>query len=117
MSTLPGLALQGSSEYNITVLIDQNDSERGLRAVHSRFYLSDVPLGIGIVGPGLIGGTLMNQLKEQVRRKRLSENVLNKKNRVGYQFSSQERWLWLTVLRASERADCQACASGLRFDS
>jgi hypothetical protein len=59
-------ALQGSSEYNITVLIDQKDSERALRAVHSRFYLSDVPIGVGIVGPGLIGGTLIEQLREQV---------------------------------------------------
>ncbi len=33
---------QGSSEYNITVLVDQADSERALRAVHSRFYMSEV---------------------------------------------------------------------------
>lgn len=62
------MLLQGSSEYNITVLIDQKDSERALRAVHSRFYLSDVPIGVGVVGPGLIGGTFIDQLKEQVRR-------------------------------------------------
>jgi aspartokinase/homoserine dehydrogenase 1 len=60
------LCWQGSSEYNITVLIDQKDSERALRAVHSRFYLSDVPIGVGVVGPGLIGGTLIDQLKDQV---------------------------------------------------
>jgi hypothetical protein len=59
--------LQGSSEYNITVLIGQRDSERALRAVHSRFYLSDVPIGVGVVGPGLIGGTLLDQLRDQVR--------------------------------------------------
>jgi aspartokinase/homoserine dehydrogenase 1 len=57
---------QGSSEYNITVLIDQKDSERALRAVHSRFYLSATPIGIGLVGPGLIGSALMEQLREQV---------------------------------------------------
>ncbi|KAJ9533496.1 hypothetical protein QJQ45_026558 [Haematococcus lacustris] len=57
---------QGSSEYNITVLIDQRDSERALRAVHSRFYLSATPIGIGLVGPGLIGGALLDQLKDQV---------------------------------------------------
>lgn len=34
--------------------------------MHSRFYLSDVPIGVGIVGPGLIGATLLDQLKEQV---------------------------------------------------
>lgn len=56
---------QGSSEYNITVLISQRDSERALRAVHSRFYLSDVPLGLAIVGPGLIGSALLDQIREQ----------------------------------------------------
>lgn len=56
---------QGSSEYNITVLIAQADAERALRAVHSRFYLSATPIGIGLVGPGLIGGALLDQLKEQ----------------------------------------------------
>ena len=48
------------------MLIDQKDSERGLRAVHSRFYLSDTTIGVGIVGPGLIGATLIEQIKEQV---------------------------------------------------
>uniref|UniRef100_A0A383V4M3 ACT domain-containing protein n=1 Tax=Tetradesmus obliquus TaxID=3088 RepID=A0A383V4M3_TETOB len=66
---------QGSSEYNITVLIDQKDSERALRAVHSRFYLSDVPIGVGIVGPGLIGGTLIEQLREQAVQLREEFNI------------------------------------------
>jgi aspartokinase/homoserine dehydrogenase 1 len=61
---------QGSSEYNITVLIDQADSERALRAVHSRFYLSDVPIGVGVVGPGLIGSALLAQLREQAAQLR-----------------------------------------------
>jgi len=56
---------QGSSEYNITVLVDQKDSERALRAVHSRFYLSATPLGIGLIGPGLIGGALLEQIRDQ----------------------------------------------------
>eukprot|EP00878_Enallax_costatus_P021378 GHUV01022628.1.p1 GENE.GHUV01022628.1~~GHUV01022628.1.p1 ORF type:complete len:501 (+),score=176.91 GHUV01022628.1:491-1993(+) len=66
---------QGSSEYNITVLIDQKDSERALRAVHSRFYLSDVPIGVGVVGPGLIGGTFIDQLKEQAAQLRSEFNI------------------------------------------
>jgi len=66
---------QGSSEYNITVLIDQADSERSLQAVHSRFYLSDVPIGVGIVGPGLIGGTLIRQLKEQREQLKREFNI------------------------------------------
>jgi len=56
---------QGSSEYNITVLVDQAMSSKALQAVHSRFYLSEVTIGVGLVGPGLVGGTLMDQMKEQ----------------------------------------------------
>ena len=57
---------QGCSEYNITVLIDQRDSVRALRAVHGRFYLATLPLGVGLVGPGLIGGTFLDQIHQQM---------------------------------------------------
>ena len=48
---------QGCSEYNITVVVKREDCVRALRAVHSRFYLSRTTIAMGIVGPGLIGGT------------------------------------------------------------
>ena len=57
---------QGSSEFNITTLIDQKDSIRALRAVHGRFYLEALPIGVGLVGPGLIGSTFLQQMGEQV---------------------------------------------------
>ncbi|KAG6543069.1 hypothetical protein Mapa_015565 [Marchantia paleacea] len=56
---------QGCSEYNITVVVNQEDSIRALKAVHSRFYLSKTPLAVGIIGPGLIGATLLDQLRDQ----------------------------------------------------
>jgi len=56
---------QGCSEYNITVVVNQEDSIKALKAVHSRFYLSKTPLAVGIVGPGLIGKTLLDQFKDQ----------------------------------------------------
>lgn len=56
---------QGCSEYNITVLIDQRDSVRALRAVHGRFYLAKLTIGLGVIGPGLVGRTLINQLYQQ----------------------------------------------------
>ncbi|PAN11738.1 hypothetical protein PAHAL_2G210000 [Panicum hallii] len=56
---------QGCSEYNITVVLKQEDCVRALRAAHSRFFLSTTTLAVGIIGPGLIGGTLLNQLKDQ----------------------------------------------------
>lgn len=57
---------QGCSEYNITVVVKREDCVRALRAVHSRFYLSKTTIAVGIIGPGLIGSTLLDQLKDQV---------------------------------------------------
>lgn len=56
---------QGSSERNITAVIDQKDSTRALRAVHARFTLSDTAVSVGVVGPGLIGRALLSQLHAQ----------------------------------------------------
>ncbi|KAJ4713813.1 Aspartokinase-homoserine dehydrogenase [Melia azedarach] len=56
---------QGCSEYNITVVVKREDCIRALRAVHSRFYLSRTTIAMGIIGPGLIGSTLLDQLKDQ----------------------------------------------------
>ncbi len=53
---------QGSSERNISAVIRQEDSVRALRAVHSGFYLSNQTLSIGVIGPGLIGSTLLDQI-------------------------------------------------------
>ena len=57
---------QGCSEYNITTVIDGADTERALRAVHSRFYLSETPIAVGLIGPGAIGKTLLKQLRDQL---------------------------------------------------
>ncbi|KAJ8530986.1 hypothetical protein K7X08_025717 [Anisodus acutangulus] len=56
---------QGCTEHNITVVVKREDCVRALRAVHSKFYLSRTIIAVGIVGPGLIGGTLLDQLKDQ----------------------------------------------------
>ncbi|OAY68744.1 Bifunctional aspartokinase/homoserine dehydrogenase 1, chloroplastic [Ananas comosus] len=56
---------QGCSEYNITVVLKQEDCVRALKAAHSRFYLSKTTLAMGIIGPGLIGSALLNQLRDQ----------------------------------------------------
>jgi len=58
---------QGSSERNISVVIDDADASRALRAVHGGFYLSPQTLSIGIVGTGIVGGALLDQLAEQSR--------------------------------------------------
>ncbi len=53
---------QGSSERNISAVIRKEDATRALRAVHSGFYLSNQTLSIGVIGPGLIGSTLLDQI-------------------------------------------------------
>jgi len=64
---------QGSSEYNITVLIDQRDANRALQAVHTRFFLSNVTIGIGLIGPGLIGSEFVRQIAQQVGAPQISD--------------------------------------------
>lgn len=56
---------QGASERNISVVIDEEETTRALQAAHSAFYLSDLTLSLGVIGPGLIGSTLLRQLEEQ----------------------------------------------------
>ena len=53
---------QGSSERNISAVIDAKDMTRAIRAVHSSFYLSAKTVSIGVLGPGLVGGTLLDQI-------------------------------------------------------
>ncbi len=66
---------QGSSERNISVVIDQADSARALRAAHAGFYLSQQTLSIGLVGPGSVGASLLDQLNTQFERLREDFNI------------------------------------------
>jgi aspartokinase/homoserine dehydrogenase 1 len=64
---------QGSSERNISAVIEQAEATKALRALHSAFYLSNQTLSIGVIGTGLIGGTLLGQLQtrlEELKRDR-----------------------------------------------
>jgi len=61
---------QGASERNISVVIDGRSSARALRAVHSSFYLSAHTVSIGLIGPGLVGGALLDQIASQAERLR-----------------------------------------------
>jgi aspartokinase/homoserine dehydrogenase 1 len=57
---------QGSSEYNISVIINKDDLSKAVNAVHDAFF-TDLKrtLNIFCLGTGNIGKTLFNQLKEQ----------------------------------------------------
>ena len=55
---------QGASEYNITVVIKKSDCIR-LSTPCTRDSTPRTPLSVGIVGPGLVGKTLLAQMQEQ----------------------------------------------------
>jgi bifunctional aspartokinase / homoserine dehydrogenase 1 len=61
---------QGSSERNISAVIDGRETTRALRAVHAGFYLSPHTISIGLIGPGRVGSTFLAQLASQAERLR-----------------------------------------------
>lgn len=72
---------QGSSELNISVVIPKNDLSKSLNALHEAFFLSDIKtLNVFVVGLGLIGNTLMNQIYKAsdylLKEKSLKINVI-----------------------------------------
>src|SRR5690606_21680271 len=57
---------QGSSERNISVVINKEDENKALNALHEGFFLSDIKvINLFVIGTGLIGGTLIKQIHEQ----------------------------------------------------
>ena len=66
---------QGSSERNISAVVDTAEATRALRAVHSGFYLSAKTISIGLIGPGTVGSTLLEQLRLQGSRLREEFNL------------------------------------------
>lgn len=57
---------QGSSELNVSVVIRKEDEAKSLNALHEAFFLSDTRvLNLFMVGVGLIGSTLIQQIQKQ----------------------------------------------------
>lgn len=73
---------QGSSELNISAVISRHDEAKALNAVHEAFFLSGVrSVNLFLVGVGLIGGTLLEQLSRQ--RELLSDQHRIRVNLIG----------------------------------
>ena len=54
---------QGSSELNISVVVNRHNEKKALNAVHDEFFLTEnKTLNIFIAGTGLIGSTLLKQV-------------------------------------------------------
>jgi aspartokinase/homoserine dehydrogenase 1 len=66
---------QGSSERNISAVIEQHEATKALRALHSAFYLSSQTLSIGVIGTGLIGSTFLAQLTARMRELRAQRGI------------------------------------------
>jgi aspartokinase/homoserine dehydrogenase 1 len=57
---------QGSSEINISVVINKNNLSKALNAMHNVFFQSEARiLNLYLVGAGLIGRTLLQQIESQ----------------------------------------------------
>lgn len=57
---------QGSSERNISAVVKQVDVAKALNVLHDAFFLSDTKtIHLFLVGTGLVGGTLLQQIAQQ----------------------------------------------------
>lgn len=57
---------QGSSELNISVVVSHRDETKALNAIHEEFFPSSrLSLNLFLVGIGLIGATLLDQIHQQ----------------------------------------------------
>jgi aspartokinase/homoserine dehydrogenase 1 len=66
---------QGSSERNISVVVSNSDLNRSLQAVHAGFYLSRDTISIGLIGPGLVGSTLLSEIQCAIDQLKSKYNV------------------------------------------
>jgi bifunctional aspartokinase / homoserine dehydrogenase 1 len=56
---------QGASERNISFVIDENQKLLSLNVIHEAFFEPRKKLGVVLIGPGNIGGTLLKQIHQQ----------------------------------------------------
>lgn len=66
---------QGSSERNISAVIEQYEATKALRALHSAFYLSSQTLSIGVIGTGLIGSSFLGQLATRIEELKAQRGI------------------------------------------
>ena len=65
---------QGSSERNISIIINENDTKKALNTLHEAFFEKYIKtLNLFIVGVGNVGSKLIEQIRKQ---KKYLENYL-----------------------------------------
>ena len=66
---------QGSSETNISAVIQSQDEGKALCAIHDAFFFENQKtVNLFLVGTGLIGGTLLDQIAEA--KEKLADNMI-----------------------------------------
>jgi len=66
---------QGSSETNISAVISRQDEGKALNAIHDVFFFAQQrSVNLFLVGTGLIGGTLLDQIADN--REKLAANMI-----------------------------------------
>ena len=66
---------QGSSERNISAVVEHHEATKALRALHSAFYLSSQTLSIGVIGTGLIGSSFLGQLATRIEELKAQRGI------------------------------------------
>ena len=114
---------QGSSERNISAVIDGKDSTRSLRAVHASFYLSEQTLSMGVIGTGTIGRAFLGQLRSQTaalhRDSRIDlrvRGVASSKQMILSDPALELRELSATIERDGRPADLDAFGDWIQAD-
>jgi aspartokinase/homoserine dehydrogenase 1 len=113
---------QGSSERNISVVVDAADQRRALRAAHAGFYLSRQTLSIGLLGPGTVGSALLGQLAEQADHLRRRFNLdlrvraIADSRRMALAETAIELPRWREALDAGEPVDLDRLVAHVHAD-
>jgi aspartokinase/homoserine dehydrogenase 1 len=107
---------QGSSELNISFVIDKKDELKALNMIHDSFFLSDNRrVNLFIIGVGLIGAEFLNQIQHQrqnlIDKYKIELNVVGLSNSKKMIFNEDGIDLseWKTQL---DQSDIQAEVSG-----
>lgn len=99
---------QGASETNISFVTDRKSLRKALNVIHDSFFLSEYQvLNIFVAGIGTVGGSLLNQIKQQ-QKLLMSQNGL-KLNVVGIASSKK-------MLFSREGIDLEKYADNLKMN-
>lgn len=91
---------QGSSELNVSVIIKEVHLAKALKALHGTFFLENrQSLNLYIVGTGLIGGTLLKQIKRQ------------------YEYFYEKRYLNINIVALANSKKMMFDENGLDLDN